>query len=270
VVTSILLDRESNVIALVVPTRPERQSVLKALPSAQPEVEWDVPAWRVGGMLIVEAGIGPEKAAALLPGLEAQDVDALWLFGWCGGLAPDLNVGDLVLADATLQAEPPRPATAHPPTEGLQAHVRRVAGDLGQRLLVGPVLTSPRVLFTVADKRAGAETGAIAVEMEAGPLARWAAEHDVPFVHLRVVLDPYNSALPGKRPKDSRLRLLWYYVTHPIQWFRVWSLIRHAPQAMHTMTEVIAALAVAQHFADCPGAELDEEHPGSPPDSKDS
>ena len=243
---------EDDVIAIVVPSRPERQSVLEALPGAQPEAGWDVPAWRAGTLLIVEPGVGPEKAAVLLSGLEGQDVDALWLFGWCGGLSRDLKVGDLVLAGATLadgaSAGPQNAPASHPPDEAIRTHVGRVAGDLGLRLAVGPVLTSERVLATVADKRAGATTGAVAVEMEAGPLARWAVARSVPFVHLRVVLDPVASALPevplpadehGNAPPHA---LLWYTLTHPREWPALWALMQQARTARRTMASVIAAL----------------------------
>jgi hypothetical protein len=111
------------------------------------------------------------------------------------------------------------------------------------------VLTSDRVLASVADKRAGAAMGAVAVEMEAGPLARWAAAHSVPFFHLRVVLDPAASALPKTRlPTDDQGRrparvLLWHALTHPCQWPAFWRLFQQASTTQKAMTRVIAALA---------------------------
>jgi hypothetical protein len=114
---------------------------------------------------------------------------------------------------------------------------------------VGPVLTSDRVLSTVEDKEAGAALGAVAVEMEAGPLARWAAARGVPFVHLRIVLDPYNSALPSARlPTDDHARastgtLLRYVLVHPGQWPALWRLIGQVRMAQGVMRQTIAALS---------------------------
>ena len=54
---------EQNRRALVIPTRLESQAVLRSLPGAYPEPEWDVPTWHVGDLLLVEPGIGPELTA---------------------------------------------------------------------------------------------------------------------------------------------------------------------------------------------------------------
>jgi purine-nucleoside phosphorylase len=175
----------------------------------------------------------------------------VWLFGWCGGLVPDLSVGDLVLADATIfseGADEPETRLSHPPAEPLVAQVGRVAEELGLRLLVGPTLTSAQVLASSEQKRAGAATGAVAVEMEAGPLARWAVARSVPFVHLRVVLDPLVSPLPPTRlPTDEhgrapRRALLVHALTHPREWPALWNLMRQARVARRTMVDVIRAL----------------------------
>jgi hypothetical protein len=61
---------------------------------------------------------------------------------------------------------------------------------------VGALLTSSTVLATPQAKRAASQCGALAVEMEAYPLAAWARMHDLPFVHARVILDPAGEAVP--------------------------------------------------------------------------
>jgi len=227
----------------------ESQAVLQALPVAVPETGWNIPAWRVGDLLIVEPGMGPELMAASLPRIELLEPREVWLFGWCGGLAPELGVGDLVLADATIFADEPVTHFSHPPTESLVAQVRRVAEELHLRLLVGPVLTSAQVLTSSEQKRAGAATGAGAVEMEAGPLARWATAQTVCFVHLRVVLDPLTSPLPGiDLPTDAHgnvppLKMLLHVLTHPPELPALWRLMRQASAARRTMADVITALA---------------------------
>jgi nucleoside phosphorylase len=236
------------VIALIVPTHHESRAVLKALPGAQPASGWNVPAWRLGSLLVVEPGMGPDRAASVLPCLEGQCPAALWLFGCCGGLSSELGVGDLVLANATVRHDAPETCIRHPPPDALRAQVRCLAKELGLRLVVGPVLTSSRVLASAADKRAGAATGAAAVEMEADPLSRWAAERSVPFVHLRVVLDPAIFALPeahlpvSERGSVPATVLVLHVLTHPRQWPALWRLMRQVRATGRTMTRIIAAL----------------------------
>ena len=236
---------------LIVPTEIERRPVRRALLAAAPWAPEDGLDWRVGDLLVVESGVGPAAMAAMLPRLDALAPAAVWLFGWCGGLAADLAVGDLALADATVLRAGDGAVTriAHPPPEALVAQVRRVAQALGVRLAVGPVLTSDRVLATVADKQAGAGTGAVAVEMEAGPLARWAAARGTPFVHLRVVLDPLRSALPSERlhgdeeDGDGEWAFFARALLHPRDWGAVWRLVRQVRLARRAMTRTIAGLA---------------------------
>jgi hypothetical protein len=140
--------------------------------------------------------------------------------------------------------------------------MRRISEALGLRLLVGPVLTSAQVLVSSEQKRAGATTGAVAVEMEAGPLARWAVARGVRFVHLRVVLDPLTSPLPvidlptgthgnalpvidlptGTHGNVPPLKMLLYVLAHPSELPALWALIRQAGVARRTMADVTAAL----------------------------
>jgi nucleoside phosphorylase len=238
-------------LVLIVPTRWETEAVLSALSAAVPEPAWDVPAWRAGDVLMLEPGMGPELAAALLPHLEVLEPQAVWLYGWCGGLTPDLGVGDLVLADATIFAGEDGLATriSHPAPDALVDEVRRLAHELGRRMVVGPALTSDQVLGSVEQKQAGAASGAVAVEMEAGPLARWATGRSLPFVHVRVVLDPLESALPSTDlPTDDHgyaqtRALLSHALTHPGEWPALWRLFRQIRTARRVMTDAIAALA---------------------------
>ena len=240
--------------ALVVPTRIERQALLRALPSLVPLPEWAVSAWRAGDLLVLECGIGPARAEALLPHLERAGPEALWLVGWCGGLRDDLRVGDLVLANATLTGTTPDArAIDHPPPQALVDWLAEWAASHGRanrnsRLVVAPALTSPRVLASAAGKRAATLTGAAAVEMEAAPLARWAAEHAVPFRHLRVVLDPAASDLPPDEVHgedalgDGTGGYAWRVLWHPRTWPAVWRLFGQARRARRALASLGEAL----------------------------
>ena len=85
------------------------------------------------------------------------------LLGWAGGLRDDLAVGDIVIVDRALAAGRSDVDCLALPLPGT-ARVHR-----------GPVLTADHVVAAPAAKRAAAACGALAVEMEAHPLATWAA-----------------------------------------------------------------------------------------------
>ncbi|NLF03140.1 MAG: hypothetical protein GX601_19425 [Anaerolineales bacterium] len=158
---------------LVAPTRNE-------LAAARAGVA-DLPARR--RIETLAFGMGLASAAALCRSLDAraQLPSALALIGWAGGLSPTLAAGEGLLADAAFNPQGRRAPCVVAPLAGAR---------------VGPMLTVPAPLRTPEDKRTAGRCGALAVEMEAYPLAVWAAERGVPFVHVRVILDPLDEALP--------------------------------------------------------------------------
>jgi nucleoside phosphorylase len=130
-------------------------------------------------------GMGPRRAAAICAEFERDARPrGLALLGWAGGLRDHLAVGDIVIADRALSAGRSAVNCLAPALPGL-ARVHR-----------GPVLTAGHVIAAPVAKRSAATCGALAVEMEAYPLAAWAAQHETLFVHGRVILDTVDDALP--------------------------------------------------------------------------
>ena len=130
-------------------------------------------------------GVGPRRSAALCAEFErGARPRGVALLGWAGGLHDHLAVGDIVIADRALSAG--------------RSDVNCLALALPglARVHCGPVLTAEHVVAAPEAKRSAAACGALAVEMEAYPLAAWAAQYEVPFVHGRVILDTVEDALP--------------------------------------------------------------------------
>jgi adenosylhomocysteine nucleosidase len=158
----------------------------------------------------VMCGIGPERSGALCRRLDEREglPSTLALIGVAGGLDPSLKVGDTVLASAALDEAGRRAGCTIIPLPGAA---------------VGPMLTVGRALYTPAEKAAYRDFGALAVEMEAYPLAAWAAERGLPFVHARVILDPFDETLPGlggaldEYGRARPAELLRYLAAHPSQ-----------------------------------------------------
>jgi adenosylhomocysteine nucleosidase len=136
-----------------------------------------------GALETTMCGIGPECAARFARRLEERTElpSGMALVGVAGGLDASLAAGDIVLASAALDEE------------GRQAPctVLSLPGAA-----IGPIVTVHRAVYTPAEKAAARSTGALAVEMEAYPLAAWAMQRMLPFVHARVILDSVDEALP--------------------------------------------------------------------------
>ncbi len=99
-------------------------------------------------------------------------------------------------------------------------------------------------------------TGAVAVEMEAGPLALWAVKRSLPFIHLRVVLDPLVSPLPSMQLSTaehghvSSRAFLRYVLVHFRDWPTLFKLVKKARVAGRVMTNVMATLTQSGNLLD--------------------
>ena len=195
-------------IALVTPTTFEAAAL-------KPAIE----TWQVtGSMRPIVSGVGITKAAAVCKTLEnGPGFEWLVLLGWAGGLDPELRIGSRVIADQALLAGKPS-LPCHPLTL--------------PETKVGPILTVANALYTREDKRKARLTEALAVEMEAYPLAAWAQEKGIPFIHARVILDTADEELPklgDALTPDSDLslgRLLRLFLTRRVSIRETWRLTR--------------------------------------------
>ena len=169
------------------------------------ETRWVVPP---DGVRLVRTPIG-ERAADALETFEGREpVSLLVSTGFCGALKPELRAGDLVLADVV----------RHRGEEILISTdlLRRVRDALGDGARVGACESVPAVV-DVERKRALAPKGGVSVDMESGPLARWAADRGVPFLSVRVVLDRLDSDLPFSPDRSATAT----FVRHPIRGIQV-------------------------------------------------
>lgn len=108
---------------------------------------------------------------------------ALVSFGIAGGLSRNLPPGTLLVADRVVTDTDRYPANAD------------WAEMLGAR--AGAVYGGTVIVSNVAEKaRLGVATGALAVDLESGPVACIAAEASIPFIALRAIADPAWHGLP--------------------------------------------------------------------------
>jgi nucleoside phosphorylase len=148
-------------------------------------------------VLMVANGAGPERAAAATDaGMKVFDAAAIVSTGFCGALAPELDIADLVSATSVDDASQCYATRVWDKPPGLSgqgvAPPRGQAGrpvPHGSRHFSGPIRSIPYVAQTAEEKRNLAVTGAIAVEMEAAGIAARAQSYGVPLYCIRAVTD---------------------------------------------------------------------------------
>ena len=126
---------------------------------------------------VQSSGMGCPSAAIVIEELVQLGVKKLMRVGTCGGLQPDLTMGDLIVALSATPAD----STAthyvggepHAPTAdfGLVHEAVHQAKELGKPVRVGPIVSSD-VFYNPDEGLAGrwSERGILAVEMEAAVL----------------------------------------------------------------------------------------------------
>ena len=124
---------------------------------------------------LVANGVGGRRASAAVDAaLAAFPADAIVSTGFCGALAPDLRIGDIVTAtcvsDGSRRFLALPFSTSRPHRQGVVASINHVAQ-------------------TAAEKRALYGDGGIAVEMEAAAVAERAAARGIAFHCVRAVSD---------------------------------------------------------------------------------
>ncbi len=210
-------------IAIFAALQWECRPILRQLRRVTRERRAGVTVWRgttpAGDVWLVKTGMGLARAATAAGAVtDASRFDLIVSTGCAGALAPDLLPGDLAVASAIIDN-----GGAHFETNITQREqIRRAAVRAALHVAAGPVLCSPHVLATEAEKYAAAAHGAIAVEMEGAPIAASAGHAGIPFVSVRAILDTAATELPhlGKviDPQNGKLRpwaLASYLATQP-------------------------------------------------------
>ena len=161
--------------------------------------EWrGIAGWRE--VVVMTGGIGPRRTRSALERFQDMPLSAVVSVGCAGALRADLMSGQLVLApDVRVSAaDSPTQLKRFPTHPGFLKQARTGAERAGIDVADGPLFSSPRVLLSSQEKaHYGRLTQAIAVEMESGVHAAFAQARGLPFLPLRVILDPLGMSLPA-------------------------------------------------------------------------
>jgi adenosylhomocysteine nucleosidase len=204
--------------AIVSAMHEELSAVLALLPDEQKQVAGGREFW-VGHLhgqevVAVLSRIGKVAAATTATALiERFHVDRIVFTGVAGGLAPGVNRGDVVIADAFLQHdldaspifpryevplyETDRFTTDATLTEQLATAVRTALH--GTQVHRGLVVSGDRFVSSAAESQAlmHALPDALAVEMEGAAFAQVCHDYRVPFGAVRTVSDRADDAAHG-------------------------------------------------------------------------
>ena len=139
---------------------------------------------RAIGLSIGMGGGAANAIASQRPGLVVT-------CGLSGALDPALRPGDIVLATSVCDESGDSIA---PSAQHLQIARRALSGL--RRVAEGEILCATRVAATRQEKRALAHRGRLAVDLESWAAARAAHKANIPWLAIRVVVDPLDSDLP--------------------------------------------------------------------------
>jgi hopanoid-associated phosphorylase len=144
------------------------------------------------GARVLVSGMGAARAAAAAQLFIQSGTDLLISWGTAGALEPGLQAGDLVMAETVTEGASrfecdPRWLAA------LRRHWPFTPADLHS----GCLLSVARPLLTPVEKaEARKTTGAVAADMESGAIAAAARQAGIPFLVIRVIIDPAARAIP--------------------------------------------------------------------------
>jgi adenosylhomocysteine nucleosidase len=186
-------------------------------------------ARRLGRQIAIGGGTaaGAEAAARRLVN---EGAGALISFGLAGGLDPALRPGALIVASAVIARD------ARYPTD---RDLSRMLGGGTPHIMFG----ADAIVADVAEKRRLRQrTGAAAVDLESGAVARIAAMRGIPFAVLRAICDPAECELPpaalvglDARGGIRAWRVLGSIAAHPAQLAALLALAADAAAAKRSL-----------------------------------
>jgi len=188
-------------IAVITAMPEETRAILKTAESAESVQIGHLKAFRCRvreyDLLLVEAGMGFKNATAAAGALlGTAHPDLLISAGLCGGIAPELRVGDVavsaelcIVANGAVQQVPVEIA---PAAHNFIAHQSAAGARVFASLFAGtPSIMAKNQLAALLPPG----TPYPVVEMESGAIAGVAAENGIPFMGIRTVSDPADEEL---------------------------------------------------------------------------
>ncbi len=205
--------------------------------------------WGGQNIVLVRSGVGKQRAEdSTLQVIDYFQPKALISAGYAGAVQPELNVGDLVIADSILDVNGKEDRKYFPDPNWLD-RARSIPCSDGIKTVVGGLLTVNTVIHQPAIKwELGKNYCVQAVEMETSAIVRVAEEKGLPLLSVRVISDSIeqelldSSSFLGSDGEISTLKAGWYVLTHPGSIKSALSLRAQTQFATQSMTRFLSNL----------------------------
>jgi 4-hydroxy-3-methylbut-2-en-1-yl diphosphate reductase len=142
---------------------------------------------QLDGATLERCGMGLARVHQWLPRLEALAPDAVVVAGLAGGLSPELQAGDVIVASEVRDVTGRTVMRAAAP---LVAELRA----RGLRVHAGPMVSTDHIV-NGPERALLAKTGALAVDMESAAIVRSLKASGVPVAVVRVIVDTAHAPL---------------------------------------------------------------------------
>ena len=195
--------------------------------------------------LVTLSGSGSDNACVAAQDLIDNGANQLISWGCAGALAPHLKAGDLVIPSAIHTSNNIQLTTQ-------SNWSKQIINKLGQGIKCydGRLFESASVITLAKDKAEQyQQTGALAVDMESGAVARVAQKANIPFVAIRSIVDPANLDLPKAinhamtaKGVISIPKLIVYLCSHPWELSSLINTALHFNTASKTLKTVACQL----------------------------
>lgn len=202
--------------------------------------------WGKQSIVLVRSGVGKQRAEdSTLQVIDRFQPRALISVGYAGAVQPELNVGDLVIANTILEEE----GKKYFPNPDWLGRARNIPCPDGFKMAVGGLLTVNTVIHGPSAKQElGKNYSVQAVEMETSAIAKVAEDKGLPLLSIRVISDRLDqelldsSSFLGSDGEISTLKAGWYVLTHPGSIKSALSLRTQTQVATKTMTSFLSGL----------------------------
>ncbi len=212
-------------------------------------------SWEETPIVLVRTGVGKDCAShALQKVLKLVNPSLILSIGYAGGLDPELNVGDIVIADRVLEDTHSDKGIGY--TIGKLSCIESLTPPDGVTIHRGPLVTVVKPAANAESKlELGTRHGAIAVDMETSVLIAHATAENISFLSVRAISDTVDQSLVDVDPfidengEVSTLKAGWYVATHPQTIPHLISLRQQSQKATKNMTDFLRVfLAESRHL----------------------
>lgn len=203
-------------------------------------------------LLLAYSGAGADNAENAANLLIQQGATRLISWGCAAALSPNLQSGDLVLADTVITHDGEHIELDHSYHKQLKSVLEKLSVESKTRFALhqGALLESKDLVAKSSDKQQRyQQTRAVALDMESVAVAKVAAQHNIPFLAIRAIADPVSMDLPeavsialNSQGDVELLKLLKYLVTHPKELTGLITLGQQFSAAKRTLKTVASAL----------------------------